>query len=53
MSWLSGFVYVLGGLVSAVAAVAITAVILLVIGQALVLAYRGMRGRAPVPVPVR
>lgn len=40
MSWLFWFLIVLGGLVSTVAAVAITAVILLVLGQAAVLLYR-------------
>jgi uncharacterized membrane protein len=55
MSWLSWFFIVLGGLVSTFAAVAITAVILLVLGQAAVLLYRKLRVLHPVssPAPAR
>lgn len=48
MSWLFWFVIVLGGLVSTFAAVAITTVILLVLGQAAVLLYRKLAVLKPV-----
>jgi uncharacterized membrane protein len=47
MSWLFWLVMLLGGLVSTVAAVAITAVMLLVVGQAAVLLYRRLRNPVP------
>jgi hypothetical protein len=55
MSWLVWFFIVLGGLVSTFAAVAITAVILLVLGQAAVLLSRKLRVLHPVssPAPAR
>ena len=49
MSWLSSFFLLLGGLVSTCAAVAITAVILLVLGQAAVLLYRKLALFKPSP----
>lgn len=49
MSWLFWLVAVLGGLVSTFAAVAITAVIFLVLGQAAVLLYRKRWTLKPVP----
>lgn len=45
MSWLSIVVLVLAGIVSTVAALAISAVIILVIGEALSLAYQAVTRR--------
>ncbi len=43
MSWLHSIVFILGGLVSTVSALAITAVIALVLGQLALLAYARLR----------
>jgi len=42
MSWLSLFVLVLAGLVSTLSAIVISAIILLVIGEGALLAYRSL-----------
>lgn len=47
MGWLFWFVIVLGGLVSTFAAVAISAIILLALGQAAVLLYRKLAMHKP------
>jgi lysylphosphatidylglycerol synthetase-like protein (DUF2156 family) len=53
MGWLVWFVVLLGGLVSTLAAAAISAVVLLVFGQAILLLYRNVWSRKPLTSPQR